>query len=281
MLRITEVNNLEQIYHYQRKFHSPYFFVADFVEWKKSFEEDIDGEGRTLFKELSAKAAYDGDNLIGFIQYGKSAFGFNEQGEISFDVSHNVIRNLYFDKEREDAGYLLLKEALDTFGAEEKVNAFFHYFGMSCFARHGKLFEKHTHIEELMKKNGFTTEHENMYYSSVLQGEEALEVEISPYKLTKGNQQYCDFILAGKTIGGCEMHFINDKTAYLRWIFVNDNIRGKGNGTKCMHALKHWLYQKGITRFDTDTAMSNLIARHYYEKNDFIREGITRSYYRL
>ncbi|MCI5712190.1 MAG: GNAT family N-acetyltransferase [Lachnospiraceae bacterium] len=78
-----------------------------------------------------------------------------------------------------------------------------------------------------------------------------------------------------------EMHFINDKTAYLRWIFVNDNIRGKENGTKCMHALKHWLYQKGITRFDTDTAMSNLIARHYYEKNDFIREGITRSYYRL
>ncbi|MCF2641957.1 hypothetical protein I6E50_05990 [Roseburia hominis] len=48
-----------------------------------------------------------------------------------------------------------------------------------------------------------------------------------------------------------------------------------------MYALKHWLYQKGITRFDTDTAMSNLIARHYYEKNDFIREGITRSYYRL
>ena len=64
MLRITEVNNLEQIYHYQRKFHSPYFFVTDFVEWKKSFEEDIDGEGRTLFKELSAKAAYDGDDLI-------------------------------------------------------------------------------------------------------------------------------------------------------------------------------------------------------------------------
>lgn len=39
------------------------------------------------------------------------------------------------------------------------------------------------------------------------------------------------------------------------------------------------LIKKGITRFDTDTAISNSLARHYYEKNDFKYEGITRSYY--
>ena len=62
--------------------------------------------------------------------------------EISFDISYNIIRNLYFDCDRADAGEKLLKEALDAFGTSEKVYAFFHYFGMTCFARHGKLCEK-------------------------------------------------------------------------------------------------------------------------------------------
>lgn len=46
-----------------------------------------------------------------------------------------------------------------------------------------------------------------------------------------------------------------------------------------MNALKHFLYEKGVKRFDTDTAMNNTVAQHYYEKNNFVREGITRSYY--
>ena len=98
---------------------------------------------------------------------------------------------------------------------------------------------------------------------------------------TKGNQQNIDFIVNGCQVGGCEVHFLDNKTAYLRWIYVNENLTGKGLGTKCMNTLKQWLYQKGITRFDTDTALSNLIAQRYYEKNNFIREGKTRSYYRL
>ncbi len=39
------------------------------------------------------------------------------------------------------------------------------------------------------------------------------------------------------------------------------------------------LFEKGVTRFDTDTAFDNTVARYYYEKNDFIREGVTRSYF--
>jgi len=279
MLKLTEINNLEQIYHYQMGVCSPYFFQAKFTQWRKSFFEDVDGEGRILFKELFTKAAYDNDELIGFIQYGKTAFGFDEQGENSSDVSYNVIRNLYFNKERIDAGTLLLKEAMNTFDVSEKVYAFFHYFGMSCFARHGKLFEQNRHIEELLKKNGFEIEHENVYYLSSIDGNEISDVEIVPHNLTKGNQQYIDFELSGNQVGGCEIHFIDDKIAYLRWIYVNDNMTGKGIGTKCMNALKRWLWQKGITRFDTDTALSNFVAQHYYEKNNFIREGITRSYY--
>ncbi|MBE6733781.1 MAG: GNAT family N-acetyltransferase [Ruminococcaceae bacterium] len=47
-----------------------------------------------------------------------------------------------------------------------------------------------------------------------------------------------------------------------------------------MNALKNFLYKKGITRFDTDTALNNKVAQHYYEKNCFTREGITKSYFK-
>ncbi|MEE0060264.1 MAG: hypothetical protein UE295_05500, partial [Acutalibacteraceae bacterium] len=42
---------------------------------------------------------------------------------------------------------MLLNEAMKSLKTEKLVYEFFHYFGMSCFARHGKLLEKHTHIE--------------------------------------------------------------------------------------------------------------------------------------
>lgn len=70
-MEISDVNNLIQIYKYQMSFHSPQFIFSNFEEWKKSFIEDIDGEGRTLFKELFVKAIYEDTSLVGFIQYGK------------------------------------------------------------------------------------------------------------------------------------------------------------------------------------------------------------------
>ena len=54
MLKITEDINLREIYDFQRSFHTPYFFETNFETWVKSFESDIDGAGRTLFKELVA-----------------------------------------------------------------------------------------------------------------------------------------------------------------------------------------------------------------------------------
>lgn len=280
MLEIIKVIDLHKIYNYQLKFSVPYFFSVDFNIWKKSFEEDIDGEGRTLFKELLVKVAYVNNRIVGFIQYGKTAFGFKDNGDISSEISYSVIRNLYFDKGREEAGKLLLDEAMEYFKTSEKVYAFFHYFGMSCFARHGKLFEKYNYIEALLNKRGFELEHENVYYSSPLKAVKSTNVQLVPHNLTKGNQQYIDFMLEGGQVGGCEAHYIdNAGVAYLRWIYVSDNIMGRGIGSQCMASLKHWLSEKGFLRFDTDTALSNVVAQHYYEKNDFLREGITRSYY--
>ena len=139
-----------------------------------------------------------------------------------------------------------------------KIYAYFHYFGMSCFARHGKLFEKHPHIEELLDKNGFEIEHENVYYSSILKGNAETEVEMRPQNLTKGNQQYIDFVLSDNQVGGCEIHFIDDKTCYLRWIYINENITGKGIGTKCMNSLKKWTVWTGTGNAENAITKPNI-----------------------
>lgn len=209
----------------------------------------------------------------------KLPLGLMIGGEISSDVSYPVIRNLYFREDRADAGELLLREAMKCSGENERVYAFFHYFGMSCFARHGKLFEANTHIDTLLRQSGFEVEHENVYYSTLLSGDENTDAVIAPGDLTEGAQQCVDFSIDGTQVGGCQVHYVNDTTAYLRWIYVNGDMVGKGVGTRCMKALRRFLYERGVRRFDTDTAVRNLVAQHYYEKNGFTRQGITRSYY--
>ena len=281
MFQLTDEFNIKDIYELQMSFHSPFFFNIDFATWKRSFETDVDGEGRTLFKELNVKAVYDHNQLLGFIQFGKTAFGFDGNGDISGSVSYPVIRNLYFKDNMYEVGKLLLNEVMVELGSTGRVYAFFHYFGMSCFARHGKLFENNTHIASLLKDNGFVVEHENVYYSSVLRGCENSDVLVSASDLTKGRQQYLNFILDDKQVGGCEVHFVSKNIAYLRWIYINGDLVGKGIGTKCMNALKAYLFNKGINRFDTDTALDNTVAQHYYDKNNFNCEGITRSYYKV
>ena len=279
MVTITDKFKINDIYDFQMSFNTPYFFKVEFEDWKKSFTEDIDGEGRTLFRELYVKVVCDNGEFLGFVQYGKTAFGFDDKGEISSEISYPVIRNFYFKEDRADAGELLLDDAMKDLGKGERVYAFFHYFGMSCFARHGKLFETNAHIDALLKEKGFVVEHENVYYSSHLGDRKSTDVTIAAGELTNGNQQYIDFKIESNQVGGCEVHYLDDSTAYLRWIYVNGDMVGKGIGSKCMDALKSFLYERGIVRFDTDTALNNTVAQHYYEKNDFIREGITRSYY--
>ena len=282
-IEIKKVQDIREIYDYMAKMTFPYHYKADYKIWEKSYLYDIDGNGRILFSELETMGAYSDGKLAGFIQYGKTAFGFDSNGEISDAVSYPIIRNFYFSEEQKDIGNSLMNEAVYALSgiSADRIYAFFHYFGMSCYARHGKLSEKFANIHNLLLQNGFTIEHENVFYSSTLNSERSSSVELNWHGKTPGNQQYCDFILDKSIVGGCELHFLEqDNAAYLRWIFVNDQKRGKGIGSKCMDALKTYLFSKGITRFDTDTAFTNKAAQHFYEKNGFINEGITRSYYK-
>lgn len=107
------------------KLHIPYFFKTTYEEWKESLLNDIDGEGRKLFADTTLKGAYMNGELVGFIQYGISKFGFDENGEISDKIHYQIIRNIYFDRNFSNAGELLLNSALEEFNSKERIYAFF------------------------------------------------------------------------------------------------------------------------------------------------------------
>lgn len=214
------------------------------------------------------------------ILYGRTAFGFDENGEISDKIHYNVIRDLCFDPEKPDVGEQLLRTALEEFGRGERVYAFFHYFGMSACARHGKLHESQKHIHDLLLKNGFTVEHENVYYSRQLTGEERSQIMLTWRERNPGN--CCEFaaLEGDKEIGWGQVHFLPQRDiAYLRWIYIDQAVQRQGYGKKVMASLFAQLYEMGIHRFDTDTALNNIAAQHYYETSGFTNEGITRSYF--
>lgn len=281
-IKLTNEVNQREIYDYMVKLNFPYNYEVEFSVWEKSYLNDVDGEGRTLFSELTTVGAYLNSKLIGFIQYGKTAFGFDDKGEISDTVSYAVIRNFYYEERQEEAGINLLGEAIkDLSNTSSRIYAFFHYFGMSCYARHGKLFEEFKHIHNLLEQNGFVVEHENVFYSTILNSVECEAINLKWHEATLGRQQFCEFVVEKDIVGVCEIHFLEQENiAYLRWIFINENICGKGIGSACMAALKTELFNKGIKQFDTDTALTNKVAQYFYEKNGFIKEGITKSYYK-
>lgn len=150
-----------------------------------------------------------------------------------------MIRNFYFDEKQKKVGIKLLNEVVKAISnTTSRVYAYFHYFGMSCYARQGKLFEKFGYIHKLLIQNGFVIEHENVFYSSTLDCAKNTAIKVKWHHETLGRQQYCDFILEKSIVGGCEIHFLEQENlAYLRWIFINEDLCGNGIGSECMSAL--------------------------------------------
>lgn len=256
---------------------APYHFCVEEADWNSSMYHDVDSDGRILFSQLFTETA-----PHGLIQYGRTAFGFDAQGDISDTVQHNVIRLLSFDPAHPKEGEALLQKALDYFGGEARIHAFFHYFGMSVCARHGKLHQLDAHVEKLLLDNSFLVEHENVYYARTLTGSECCKKPVTLLwkERSAGDCREFAAIFEDREIGWGQVHFLpQGDIAYLRWIYIDRQRQHQGFGTAIMHALFHELYEMGIRRFDTDTALSNTAAQGYYEKTGFANCGITRSYY--
>lgn len=284
---IKKLEDMECLYSFfTQQINVPYYFPVSFNDWKQSMFNDIDGNGNKLFRSLDTYISYCGDKITGFIQYGMSNIGFDESGEITNKISYPIIRNFFFLKDFESDGTELLEKAIKYFDSEnqKKVYAFFHYFGMSCYGRHGKLFGDYFYIEKLLSDKGFEKEHENVYYSINLTekniNKSDSKIALKFGEISIGKHQYIAFIYDSKEIGGCEIQYLpQGDIAYLRWIYIDSSMTHKGFGTLCMQKLFEELYYKGIRRFDTDTADSNFIAQNYYSKLGFLNKGITRSYY--
>lgn len=243
-----------------------------------SLLNDVDREGNKLFKELHTIGAYIYDNLVGFIQYGISNIGFDNNGDIYEKINYQIIRQIYFTDE--EVGKMLIEKAFSFFNSDETIYALFHYFGMSCFGAHGKLYYKNNNIEKLLIDYGFEVEHENVCYSLNVKDDLTSNIKLQGSIVNKANKQNIRFLENDNFIGECEIHYVDKGNAYLRWIYIDNNIQHKGYGSKCMDKLQSYLFSKGIIRLHTNTANNNLIAQKYYEKNGFINKGITKSYYK-
>ena len=66
---------------------APYHFPVKQQPWSASILRDIDSDGRKLFSQLHTR-----QTAHGFVQYGTTDFGFDENGEISDRVHYKVIR---------------------------------------------------------------------------------------------------------------------------------------------------------------------------------------------
>lgn len=278
MIRKYRLEDCEALYRCQTKFLAPNLYPASFEAWRTSMFQDTDGAGRELFRDLRTLAACDGNRMLGYVQFGRTAFGFDGDGRVSDKVSYPVIRSLYFDRDAVSAGDRLLRRALEAFRGAERIYAFYQYFGMSCNGRHGKLFGSFDHVERLLDGYGFLTDEKNVFYSSQIGEVPEPDVQVVWEAPTPGNQQSAEFRCRGRRVGDCEVHFFRPDTAYLRWFGIEEPLRGQGRGGTCMNALRLALKEKGIRNLDTDTAFLNTGAQRFYERNGFTRMGTTRSF---
>lgn len=283
LIREIHPDNSMELYNYfiTTGVNTPYYFPVSYESWNKSMFNDCDYDGTALFSKLKTFVLIKNEIIEGYIQFGVSSFIFDESGERNFSKGYGVIRSLHYLQNSMNAT-MLFNKAMEYFNEKniKERYAFFHYLGMSCYARQGKLHETGFYMEDILTTYSFIKEHENVYFSRCLHK----NCPDSPQDIVfsySNNQQSIKFMRDDKEIGGCELYLVpNSRVCFLKWIYINKNLSHQGLGTKCMHKLFNEMRQKGFVRIDTDTIGSNTNAQKYYEKTGFINMGIMRSYSR-
>ena len=289
MLIKLNSENIEKYSHLLYEYFSvlaseiPFYFPVDYETWYQCMFHDCTEEGTSLFRELETCLLFGNGVLNGFAQYGITSFAFGETGK-DFGKHYAVIRNMHYTKDCKTASELI-NTAIEYFNSKDikEINAFFHYFGMSCYARHGKLHSSMFHMEDLLTKNSFIKEHENVYFSLDLfckNYEDFQEIDIEE-QLPKRNNRNYKFIYNGTQIGYCSLLLLQNGISYMTDLEIFDEYRHQGLGFKSMNNLFGILQNMNYQKIDLDTIDSNFVAQNFYAKLRFVKKGITRSYVRF
>lgn len=267
----------------------PFFFETTYESFMDSMFSDKFNDIEIL-KVNFIKAVIEGDKVIGFIQYGIPRFHYSETGKLLKDPNIGVIRNIYFNKEIKDVGNKLVDTALKFFKNNdiENLYAFYHAMGMSCNGNHGKLHADFSFIGQLLYDKAFLVEHENVYFSLKM-NEKKLKHQCSSkmeiYEQVDNKQRF-ELTDGEEILGSAEIKYLNNFTGidnedkvYLVWIGINEEVKkGMGIGTNFIEQIMNYCLSKGYRYMHTDTALNNIRAQKFYERNGFINMGITRSY---
>ena len=261
----------------------PYYYPVDFDIWRKSMFVENDGMEFNN-SELETYLLYEEAVMKGFIQY-----GFPNPAHHEDNKNLAVIRNMHYAKDSKKPEELM-ESALNYFKKKNvrQIFAFLHWFGMECYATHGKLHESQFHIEDLLIKYSFENNETNVYFTKDLRGSNAennSEIVCEIYdeseivrNFSREESMKIKFFCNGEQIGVCDLRFMHSGISYLVYIEIFEKYRRKNLSTKCMNNIFFILKERGIKRIDLDTYGDNFAAQGLYTKTGFINTGLTRSY---
>jgi len=283
---IQELIDVMSLYHFYNEVKAsvPYWFDVDYDNWYTSMFQDTDYDNEPLFHNVHTYVSVDKNKIIGFIQFGLPTFIHGENGARDTETKAGIIRNLYFQQGDEQAGRELIQQAFSFFATNHtpRIFAFYHYFGLTCNAGHGKLHNSHFYIEKLLSEYGFIKEHENVYYKRRVSDADNFCDDTVELKYSAANMKgLCEFdiIAQSKKVGAGSFAFLpQGKICYLKWIYIEDEFKNKGYAIAALQHLFLDLKRQGIERIDTDTADGNIAAQGLYCKAGFTDMGRTRSY---
>jgi ribosomal protein S18 acetylase RimI-like enzyme len=265
----------------------PYFFPVTLEKWRDCLLDDT-LEGEKKFTSQVIYLAIENDKIAGFIQWVQPAFAWDENGEKYPNSQIGNIRHFYFDESLGHvAGHLFDK--IEPFQNQfQRGHAFYHIFGMSCNAHHGKLHESLSHVERFLLRNGYEIEHENLYYSlnlARLGGTEQRSILRVKVPDEDSSIQGYDIVDGDTEIGGVQICYLDALTdgatkdvVYLNWIMINNEYRRQGWASKAIRALVDEIRNRGYKYLHTDTAHDNLGAQRLYESLGFKCKGRTKDY---
>ncbi|TFG69398.1 MAG: GNAT family N-acetyltransferase [Anaerolineales bacterium] len=265
----------------------PYFFPVSPERWGVCLLEDrLDGE--FIFDLLETYVAKDKGQVVGFAQVGHPRFSWDAGGQKYDNPRIGNIRHFYFETGRHDVAKALYARAESFLKHFPHRHAFYHIYGMSCNAHHGKLHLSLEHVDAFLRGQDFQIEHENVTYRLAL--DDAAQPQCDALRLIPqprdfyGPHEYVIW-LDDTPVGTLKVRYMdlmNGEAAkdavYLTLMAIDQDYRRRGWGSQALKVLCRMLRGKGYAHLFLDTAHTNTGAQRFYERFGFSHQGCSRSY---